>query len=75
MIFAFNGGLRELIPHCTISRVRLQRVNCNLRAALKIFHHQSQQKWDEDLHLLSIQLTKVPNFIKVVFWERVSYAS
>jgi hypothetical protein len=53
MIFAFDGGLRELIPHCTISRVRLQRVNCNLRAALKIFHHRSQQKWDEDLHLLA----------------------
>jgi hypothetical protein len=54
MIFAFNEGLRELIPQCTISRVRLQRVNCNLRKALKIFHHQSQQKWNEDLHLLTL---------------------
>ena len=53
MIFAFDGGLRELIPHCSISRVHFQRVNCNLRAALKIFHHQSQQKWDEDLHLFT----------------------
>ena len=30
-----------------------KRVNRNLKAALKIFHHQSQRKWDEDLHLLA----------------------
>jgi hypothetical protein len=29
------------------------RVNLNLKAALKIFHHQSQRKWGEDLHLLA----------------------
>jgi hypothetical protein len=29
-----------------------ERVMRNLKAALKIFHHQSQRKWDEDLHLL-----------------------
>jgi hypothetical protein len=25
----------------------------NLKAALKIFHHQTQDRWDEDLHLLT----------------------
>jgi hypothetical protein len=30
-----------------------ERVNCNLKAALKIYHHQSQTRWDEDLSLLS----------------------
>jgi hypothetical protein len=30
-----------------------ERVNRNLKATLKIFHHQSQRKWDEDLHLLA----------------------
>ena len=31
-----------------------ERVNCNLKAALKIFHHQSQATWDEDLPCLSV---------------------
>jgi hypothetical protein len=31
-----------------------ERVNCNLKAALKIYHHQSQTRWDEDLSLLSL---------------------
>ena len=26
-----------------------ERVNCNLKSALKIFHHNSQNLWDEDL--------------------------
>ena len=32
----------------------VERVNRNLKSALKIFHHQSQTKWDEDLPLLSV---------------------
>jgi hypothetical protein len=31
----------------------VERVNRNLKAALKIFHHQSQLRWDEDLPWLS----------------------
>jgi len=31
-----------------------ERVNRNLKAALKIFHHESQVSWDEDLSLLSL---------------------
>jgi hypothetical protein len=29
-------------------------VNCNLKAALKIFHHASQETWDDDLLWLSL---------------------
>jgi hypothetical protein len=31
-----------------------ERANLNLKAALKIFHHQSQSAWDEDLPWLSV---------------------
>jgi len=31
-----------------------ERANRNLKAALKIFHHQSQKSWDEDLPWLSM---------------------
>jgi hypothetical protein len=31
-----------------------ERVNRNLKSALKIFHHESQSSWDEDLPLLSM---------------------
>ena len=31
-----------------------ERVNRNLKAALKIFHHESQDRWDEDLVWLSL---------------------
>jgi hypothetical protein len=31
----------------------VERVNRNLKAALKIYHHQPQTRWDEDLSLLS----------------------
>ena len=32
----------------------VERANRNLKSALKIFHHQSQGRWDEDLPLLSV---------------------
>ena len=32
----------------------VERANRNLKSALKIFHHQSQTKWDEDLPLLNV---------------------
>ena len=32
----------------------VERANSNLKSALKIFHHQSQSKWDKDLPLLSV---------------------
>jgi len=32
----------------------VERVNRNLKSALKIFHSESQNKWDEDLPLLSV---------------------
>jgi len=32
----------------------VERVNRNLKAALKVFHSESQNKWDEDLPLLSV---------------------
>jgi hypothetical protein len=31
-----------------------ERVNQNLKSALKIFHHNSQDTWDEDLPWLSV---------------------
>jgi hypothetical protein len=32
----------------------MERANRNLKAALKIYHHQSQTRWDEDLPFLSL---------------------
>jgi len=32
----------------------VERVNRNLKSALKVFHHHSQSKWDEDLPWLSV---------------------
>jgi len=32
----------------------VERVNKNLKSALKVFHSHSQNKWDEDLPLLSV---------------------
>ena len=31
-----------------------ERVNCNLKSALKIFHHEAQEMWDRDLAWLSV---------------------
>lgn len=31
-----------------------EQVNLNLKAALKVFHHESQSSWDEDLSWLSL---------------------
>ena len=52
--FCFRWGIKRInttpyYPQCSVA----ERVNCNLKATLKIFHHQSQLKWDEDLHLLA----------------------
>ena len=32
----------------------MEHANRNLKSALKIFHHQSQGRWDEDIPLLSV---------------------
>ena len=32
----------------------VERANRNLKSALKVFHHQSQNRWDEDLPLISV---------------------
>jgi len=52
--FCFRWGIKRInttpyYPQCSVA----ERVNCNLKATLKIFHHQSQLKWDEDLHSLA----------------------
>ena len=54
MIFAFDGGIKRIntTPYCPQGSLA-ERVNRNLKAALKIFHRQSQRKWDEYLHLLA----------------------
>ena len=51
--FCFQLGIKRIkstpyYPHSSVA----ERVNRNLKAALKVFH-QSQQKWDQDLHLLA----------------------
>ena len=52
--FCFRWGIKRIntTPYYPQSSLA-EKVNSNLKAALKIFHHQSQRKWDEDLHLLA----------------------
>jgi transposase InsO family protein len=52
--FCFRWGIKRIntTPYYPQGSLA-ERVNRNLKAVLKIFHHQSQQKWDEDLHLLT----------------------
>jgi hypothetical protein len=40
-------------PHYSQASIA-ERVNRNLKSALKIFHHESQTTWDEDLPWLSL---------------------
>jgi hypothetical protein len=52
--FCFRWGMKRINTTLYYPQGSLaERFNCNLKAALKIFHHQSQRKWDEDLHLLA----------------------
>jgi len=52
--FCFRWGIKRIntTPYY-LQGTLAERVNRNLKVALKIFHHQSQKKWDEDLHLLA----------------------
>jgi hypothetical protein len=52
--FCFRWGIKRVntTPYYPQGSLA-ERVNRNLKAALKIFHHQSQKKWNEDLHLLA----------------------
>ena len=51
----FHWGIDHYttIP-CYLQASLAERVNRNLKAALKIFHHESQVSWDEDLSSLSL---------------------
>ena len=52
--FCFRWGIKRINTTLYYRQSCLaERVNQNLKAALKIFHHQSQRKWDHDLHLLA----------------------
>jgi transposase InsO family protein len=48
--FCFRWGIKRITTTYYSQGSLAERVNHNLKAALKIFHHQSQRKWDEDLH-------------------------
>ena len=51
----FRWGVTHLTTTAYYPQASLaERVNRNLKAALKIFHHQSQTTWDEDLPWLSV---------------------
>jgi hypothetical protein len=51
----FRWGVEHLTTTPYYPQASLaERVNRNLKAALKIFHHQSQSEWDEDLLWLSM---------------------
>jgi hypothetical protein len=51
----FKWGLKRIYTTPYYPQGSLvERVNRNLKAALKIYHHQSQTRWDEDLSLLSL---------------------
>jgi hypothetical protein len=51
----FKWGLNRIYTTQYYPQVSLvERVNRSLKAALKIYHHQSQTRWDENLSLLSL---------------------
>jgi hypothetical protein len=53
--FCFRWGVKHLTPTPYYPQASLaERVNRNLKSALKIFHHSSQKTWDEDLPWISI---------------------
>jgi hypothetical protein len=52
--FCFRWGVKHIFTTPYYPKGSLvERVMRNLKAALQIFHHQSQFNWDEDLHLLN----------------------
>jgi transposase InsO family protein len=52
--FCFQWGVRRIHTTPYYSQGSLaKRVMRNLKAALKIFHHQTQDRWVQDLHLLT----------------------
>jgi transposase InsO family protein len=55
--FCFQWGVRRIhtTPYYPQGSLA-ERDMRNLKAALKIFHHQTQDRWDEDLHLLTFCL-------------------
>jgi len=55
--FCFRWGVKRVnttpyYPQASLA----ERVMRNLKAALKIFHHQSQKMWDEKLHMIAFAL-------------------
>jgi hypothetical protein len=53
--FCFRWGIHHITTTPYYPQASLaERANRNLKAALKIFHHQSQNAWDEDLPWLSV---------------------
>jgi hypothetical protein len=45
-----------------------ERVNRNLKSVLKIFHHESQSTWDEDLPWLSMAFNTAVHEALSVHW-------
>jgi transposase InsO family protein len=53
--FCFKWGIKRIHTTPYYPKGSLaERVMRNLKAALQIFHHDSQKGWDEDLHLLTL---------------------
>ena len=49
--FCFCWGIKRINTPYYPQGSLAERVNRNLKVALKVFLHQSQRKWDEDLHM------------------------
>jgi hypothetical protein len=53
--FCFRWGVKHITTTPYYPQASLaERVNRNLKSALKIFHHSSQKTWDEDLPWISV---------------------
>jgi len=53
--FCFRWGVKHITATPYYPQASLaERVNRNLKSALKIFHHSSQKTWDEDLPWISV---------------------
>jgi hypothetical protein len=50
----FRWGVKHIMTTPYYPQASLvERANCNLKAALKIFHHESENVWDKDLPSIS----------------------
>jgi len=73
----FRWGIEHLTTTPYYPQVSLaERVNRNLKSAFKIFHHESQNEWDEDLPWVSLAFNTAVHKSRVVlrkscFWGAI----